>query len=344
MYILKLFANFIRWVNQKRGKTQQVIFFDTNCYRKIARDLPNRININLYKILICEAYHNKLGCANYFVLAEMMKHLIDNPPDFDYKECKLGLKAAIRHTEGDKGRLLYSADGQILQFFLHPELPPTFQKVNEESIIDAIKFLDKHHFSDEIINHNHAQILQTNQYIDNLKQSWIQSTIVHVIRNIDPAFQLTDNFAFMTNPAQRKIELQNLEAAEASGRIFNLLAIGMCGYIENNFNVTLNPTQADIDAIKIRFRPIFYLQWRIIKKYFSHGYNHNNQRKLNDIIDYLICTSLSTETIFVTNETQNLKRFLNDGGITNVMTLAEYLNFLGLKRLAKKLALPGEAI
>jgi hypothetical protein len=344
MHILKLFANFIRWVNQKRGKTQHVVFFDTNCYREIARDLPNRVNTTMHKILVCEAYHSKLGCANYFVLAEMMKHLTDNPPGIDYKECKLGLKAAISHIEGDKGRLLFSADGQILQFFFHPNLPPTFQTVNEESIIDAIKFLDNHQFSDEIVNHNHAQILQTNQYIDDLKQSWIQSTIVNVIRRIDPAFQFTDNFAFMTNPAQRAIELQKLEAAETSGHVYNLLALGMCGYIQNNFNVPLNPTQTHIDDIKVRFRPIFYLQWRIIKKYFSHGYNHNKQRKLNDIIDYLICTSLSAETTFVTNETQNLKRFLNDGGITNVMTLAEYLKSLGLKRLAKKVALPSEVI
>lgn len=344
MYILKLIAIFIRWVNQKRGKTQFVVFFDTNCYRKIARDLPNRVNITMHKILVCEAYHGKLGCANYFVLAEMMKHLTDVPPSIDFTECKLGLKAAINHIEGDKGRLLFSADGQILQFFFNPELPPTFQKVNEESIIDAIKFLANRHFSNEIINHNRAQILQTNQYINNLKQSWIQSTIVHVIRRIDPAFQYTDNFAFMNNPVQRAIELQNLEAAEASGSIFDLLALGMCGYIQNNFTVPINPTQAHIDEIKIRFRPIFYLQWRIIKKYFSHGYNHNNQRKLNDIIDYLICSSLSPKTIFVTNETQNLKRFLNDGGITNVMTLAEYFKFLGLKRLAKKLALPNEVI
>lgn len=344
MYILKLIALFIRWINQKRGKRQQIVFFDTNCYRKIARDLPNRVTLTMRKIQVCEAYYGKIGCANYLVLAEMLKHLTDNPTSVDYNECKLGLKAAISHIEGDKGRLLFSADGQILQFFFHPNLPPTFQKANEESIIDAINFLDNHQFSDEIINHNHAQILQTKHYIDNLKQSWIQSTIVQVIRRIDPAFQFTENCAFMPNPAQRAIELQNLEAAEASGNVFNLLSVGMCGYIQNNFNVPLNPTQDHIDAITERFRPIFYLQWRIIKKYFSHGYNHNNQRKLNDIIDYLICTSLSPEAIFVTNETQNLKRFLNDGGITNVMTLAEYLKFLGLKRLAKTLALPGEII
>ncbi len=344
MYIFRLLAKLIRWINQKRGKTQQVVFFDTNCYRKIAKDLPSRVNLTMHKVLVCEAYHSKLGCANYFVLTEMLKHLTQVPTSNDYKECKLGLKAAMSHIEGGKERLLFSADGQILQFFFHPHLPPSFQKINEESIIHAIKFLDNHQFSDEIINNNHAQITQTSQYITNLKQSWIQSTIVHVIRSIDPSFQFTDNFAFMNNPAQRKVELQNLEAAQASGNVFNLLALGMCGYIQSNFNVALNPTQAHIDAIKIRFRPIFYLQWRIIKKYFSHGYNHNSQRKLNDIIDYLICTSLSPEVIFVTNETQNLKRFLNDDGITNVMTLAEYLKFLGLKQLAKKLALPGEII
>lgn len=344
MYLLKLLADFLRWINKKRGKTQKVVFFDTNCYRKIARDLPKRFNITMCKILICEAYHSKLGCANYFVLAELLKHLTDNPTSNDYIECKRGLSAAINHIQRDKGRLLFSADGQILQFFFHPELPPTFQKLNEESIVEAIDFLDKHQFSNEIINHNQSQILKTKQYINHLKQSWIHSTIVHVIRRIDPAFQFTDNFALMNNPAQRAIELQKLEAAEASGNIFNLFALGMCGYIQNNFNVVINPTPADIDAIKERFRPIFYLQWRIIKKYFSHGYNHNNQRKLNDIIDYLICTSLSPQTIFVTNETQNLKKFLNEAGITNVMTLAEYLKLLGLKRLAKKLALPNEIV
>lgn len=344
MYIFRLLAKLIRWINRKRGRTQEVVFFDTNCYRKIAKDLPKRVNLTMHKVLVCEAYSSKIGCANYLVLAEMLKHLSQDPTSNDYKECKLGLKAAISHIEGDKERLLFSADGQILQFFFHPVLPPSFQKINEESIIDAINFLSKHKFSDKIINHNHDQISQTNQYITNLKQSWVQSTIVHVIRSIDPDFQFTDKFAFMTNPAQRAIELQNLEAAQASGHIFNLLARGMCDYIQNNFNVTLNPTQAHIDAIKIRFRPIFYLQLRIIKKYFSHSYNHNNQRKLNDIIDYLICTSLSPQVIFVTNETTNLKRFLNDDGITNVMTLAEYLKFIGLKRLAKKLALPGESI
>lgn len=344
MHIFRLLAKLIRWINQKRGKALQVVFFDTNCYRKIAKDLPTRVNLTMHKVLVCEAYHNKLGCANYLVLAEMLKHLTQIPTSYDYKECKLGLKAAISHIEGDKERLLFSADGQILQFFFHPDLPPTFQKINEESIIDAIKFLDNHQFSDEIINHNHTQIIQTNQYINNLKQSWTQSTIFHAIRTIDPAFQIADNFAFMTNPVQRAIELQKLEAAEASGAIFNLFAVGMCGYIQNNFNVPLNPTQAHIDAIKIRFRPIFYLQLRIIKKYFSDGYNHNNQRKLNDVIDYLICTALFPQAIFVTNETQNLKRFLGAGGIVNVMTLAEYLKSLGLKSLAKKLALPGEIV
>ena len=344
MYTLRLFANLLRWTNQKRGKTVQVAFFDTNCYRKIARELPGRVNTTMHKILVCEAYYSKLGCCNYLVLAEMMKHLTDVPRGIDYKECSLGLKAAIKHIEGNKERLLYSADGQIVQFFFHPNLPSTFPKANEESIIDAVKFLDKHQFSDEIIDHNRGQILQTNQYIDHLKQSWVQSTIVYFIRKIDPAFQFTDNFALMNNPTQRKIELQNLETAEALGHLFNGLALGMCGYVQNNFNVAINPTQDHIDKIKLRFRPIFYLQLRIIKKYFSHGYNHNNQKKLNDIIDYLICTSLSPNSIFVTNETQNLKKFLNADGFTNVMTLAEYLKKIGLKRLAKKLALPEEVI
>ncbi|MGZ5548902.1 MAG: hypothetical protein ACXWFZ_13240 [Nitrososphaeraceae archaeon] len=102
--------------------------------------------------------------------------------------------------------------------------------------------------------------------------------------------------------------MQRLEIAEESGNIFNLYAVGMCGYKQNNFNVPLNPDQTHIDAIKSRVRPIFYLQLIIIRKYFNPGYNHNNQRKLNDIIDYLICTALSPQAIFVTNETQNSKK------------------------------------
>lgn len=344
MYIFRQIAKLIRLINLKRGKTLQIVFFDTNCYRKIAKELPNRVKLTMHKVLLCEAYHNKLGCANYLVLAEMLKHLTQVPTSIDYKESKLGLEAAIRHIERKKDRLLFSADGQILLFFFYPDLPPSFQKINEESIIDAIKFLDNHQFSDEIIANNHAQIIQINQYINNLKHSWTQSIIVQAIRSIDPAFQFTDKFAFMVNPVQRAIELQKLETAESSGAIFNLFAIGMCGYIQNNFHVPLNPTHAQIEAIKIRFRPIFYLQLRIIKKYFSDGYNHNSHRKLNDIIDFLICTALSPQAIFVTNETQNLKKFLSVGRITNVMTLAEYLKSLGLKKLAKKLALPGESI
>ena len=344
MYLFKLIAKLIRWLNQKRGKKPQIIFFDTNCFRKIARDLPSSVTFTMNKILICEAYYGKLSCANYYVLSEMLKHLTDVPPSIDYSECKLGLKAAINHIEGDEKRLLYSADGQILLFFFHPNLPTTFKKQSEESIIDAIKILDNHQFSDEIINHNRTQITQTNQYINTLKQSWSQDTIAQFIRSIDPTFQLTDNFAFMHNPTQRAIELQKLKAAETSGNIFNLFAIGVCGYIQNNFNIPVNPNQQHLDAIKIRFRPIFYLQLRIIKKYFSDGYNHNNQKKLNDIIDYLICTALSPQAIFVTNETRNLKRFLAEAGIINVMTLSEYLKTIGLNRLAKKLALSRELI
>jgi hypothetical protein len=344
MYLLTILTKFFRFVHSKRKKPPQVVFFDTNCYRKIARELPSRVNKTMRRILLREAYHNKLGCASYLVLAEMLKHLSVNPPDNDYYQCKLGLEAAIRHIEGDVSRLLYSADGQILQFFLDSNLPPSFPIANEESIITAVNFLDRHLFSDEMIANNQLQILQTNQYITNLKQSWIQSTIVHVIQRIDPAFQFADTFAFMNNPAQRAIELQKLEAAEASGAMDNLFAVGMCGYIQNNYHIPLNPTQEHIDAIKVRFRPIFYLQMRIIKKYFSDGYNHNNPRKTNDIIDYLICTALHTEVIFVTNETRNLKRFLNDAGIMNVMTLAEYLKSIGLKGLARKIKLPAEII
>lgn len=344
MYILKILANFIRWINKKRGKTPQVVFFDTNCYRKIAKELSGKVDSTMYKILIGEAFHNKLACANYLVLSEMLKHLVDDPTTGDYKECKLGLQAAIKHIEADQERLLFSPDGQILQFFFHPQLPPTFNQVNEISIIKAIKFLDTHGFSDEMIAKNHAQILKTRQYITDVKQSWIDTTITHVIQRIDPAFQFTDTFAFPNNPAQRAIEMQNLQAAEASGDVFDRLAVSMCGYIQTNFHVPLQPTQAHIDLIKTRFRPIFYLQWRIIKKYFSDGYNHTSPRKTNDIIDYLICTALSPQAIFVTNETRNLKRFLNDDGINNVMTLAEYLKSIGLKKLAKKLALPGELV
>lgn len=341
---LAILTKFFRYVHQKRKKSPQIVFFDTNCYRKIARDLSNRVNSTMRRILLCEAYHNKLGCVNYLVLAEMLKHLSVNPPDNDYYQCKLGLEAAIRHVEGDVGRLLYSADGQILQFLLHPDLPPSFPIANEESIITAVNFLDKHGFSDAMIANNQLQILQTNQYITNLKQSWVQSMIIQVIQRIDPAFQFADTFAFMNNPAQRAIELQKLEAAEASGAMYNLFAAGMCGYIQNNYHVPLNPNQGHIDAIKARFRPIFYLQMRIIKKYFSDGYNHNNPRKTNDIIDYLICTALYPEVIFVTNETRHLKKFLNDAGITNIMTLAEYLKSIGLKQLAKKIKLPADII
>jgi hypothetical protein len=344
MWTFRLLANLIRWYNKKRGKKQQVIFFDTNCYRKIARELPASINKTMQKISLCEAYNNKLAGANYLVLAEMLNHLSDAPQSIDYKECKFGLKAAISHIEHDKERLLFSADGQILQFLFHPELPPTFPKINEESIIDAIIFLDKHQFSDEIINNNFTEITKTNQYINYLKESWAETTILNGIRSIDQNFQFADNLAFRNNPEIRAIELQKLETAEDSGEIFNLFAVGMCMYIQNNFKIPVNPNQEHIDAIKIRFKPIFCLQLRIIKKYFSDGYNHNNQRKLNDIIDYLICTALSPEAIFITNETKNLKKFLCAYGIVNIMTLAEYLKMIGLKKLAKKLALDNEKL
>jgi hypothetical protein len=342
--LFKIFAIFARLVMRLRGQQPQVVFFDTNCYRQIARKLPNRINITMGKIVLLEAYRGKKAFCSYLVLSEMLSHLTDNPSADAYQECKLGLKAAIRHIAGYKVQLLYSPDGQILQFFFNNDLPPSFQKREEESIVEAVNFLNEMRFSDKIIAANIAQINQAKQHIEDLKESWIQSTIVQVIQKIDPTFQYVTNLACANDDAKRAHELQNFETAEASGTIYDNFALGMCLYIQNNFNVQLNPNRMHIDRIKFRFKSIFHLQLRIIKKFFSHGYNHNNPRKLNDVIDYLICTALSPDTVFVTNEVANLKTFLAQGGITNVMSLAEYLKYLGLNRLAKKLALPNEQI
>lgn len=322
------------WLSKIIYKNNKVanrkVFFDTNCYRLLARKY-NREQIDklIRKMRAKEKCRNVEVRLSYLVASEMFAHLADSPANPNYTECKLSLYAAVKHIDSDKTKMLPNSDSEFHQF-IFGSLPQA-EAVRQQTLINLILLLAQHNFDDGQIQPRTAQFNATGAYLQTIKDSWIDSFTDYFIKKHDPAF-VGGWQVFAADPARRTTLLNEINRAATSGGIYREFGMGLWLYVVNNFNIqgaTLD--EPFLQKILARFRPIFDLQLHIIRNLCQGGYNL--QRRQNDITDYLIATSLDTSnTVFVSNETNQLVPRLHGFGYTNqVLTLNDYFKALGIK-------------
>lgn len=306
------------------------VYFDTNCYRSIARNFNRAAIDNLTKKM-----RRKEKCRNidvrlsYLVASEMFAHLGDPPANLTYSECKLGLYTAMKHIERDGSKMLPNSDSE-LHHFIFGTIPQA-EVIKEQSLFTLLRHLAQYNFDDGQIQPRTAQFNVTSAYLQTLKDGWIDSITDYFIKKHDPAF-VGGWQVFAQDAVRRTTLLNEINAAVASGGIYREFGAGAWLYVVNNFN----QHQAQLDepmlqSIIARFKPIFDLQIHIMRNLCQGGYNL--QRRQNDITDYLIITSLNTSnTVFVSNETNQLVPRLHGFGYTDqVITLNDYFESLGMK-------------
>lgn len=308
----------------------KMVYFDTNCYRSIARKY-NKAAINklIKKMRAREKRRNIDLRLSYLVASEMFAHLSDPLGSLSYQECKLGLHASMEHVNGNGAKMLPNSDSE-LHHFIFSTLPQA-EVIRQRSLVDSILHLAHYNFDDGEIQPRAAQFNVMSAYLQKIKDDWLDSFTNYFIKKHDPGF--TGGWqVFAQNPVRRTTLLNAINGAVASGRIYREFAEGVFLYITNSFNVQgATIDEALLQGIILRFKPIFDLQLHIIRNLCQGGYNL--QRRQNDITDYLIVTSLDpANTVFVSNETNQLVPRLHAFGYTNqVMTLNDYFKALGMK-------------
>jgi hypothetical protein len=306
------------------------VFFDTNCYRGLARHYGKpRIEKLMKKIRVKEKCKRINVGLSYLVASEMFAHLGDPPANNNYQECKFGLYAALQHIANEPTKMLPGPDSELHQF-IFGDLPAA-EAIRERSLIDSILMLDDLSFDDAIIQNNNVRFQQTKQYLQQVKDSWLDSFTNYFIMKHEPGFQGGWQI-FAQDPARRTVLLNEINKAEASGGIYREFGVGVCLYIINGFNIQ-NPLidEGLLQKVIERFKPIFQLQLYIIKNICQGGYNL--QKRQNDVTDYLIMTSFDpSNTIFVSNESRHLVPNLHSFGYHGqVFSLNQYLEMLRIK-------------
>jgi hypothetical protein len=306
------------------------VFFDTNCYRGLARHYDKAKLEKLMKKIRTKEKRRRINTGlSYLVASEMFAHLGDPTAYNSYQECKLGLYAALQHIANEPNKMLPGPDSELHQF-IFGTLPHN-EAIRQRSLIDSILLLGNHSFDDTIIQNNSVHYQRTKQYLQQVKDSWLDSFTNYFIMKHEPGFQGGWQI-FAQDPARRTVLLNEINKAEASGGIYREFSVGVCLYIINGFNIQ-NPLIDEVLLQKVieRFKPIFQLQLYIIKNICQGGYNL--QKRQNDITDYLIMTSFDpSSTIFVSNESRHLVPNLYSFGYNGkVFSLNQYLKILRIK-------------
>lgn len=314
--------------NKVAGK---IIFFDTNCYRGLARKFDqaalNKLMKKIKKREKCRRVDVRLS---YLVASEMFAHLREPVSSNNYQECKLGLIAATNHIDMHESKILPGPDNEMYRFIygrFHAK-----EQAAQLSLFQSLQWLTSYSFNNYYIGLNSAQFIQVEQHLQDLKDNWIDSMADNFIKKHDPSY--TGGWqVFMNNVAKRNQLLKDINKAEANGDIFIQFAVGMWTYITKSFAMPWKLLYRElIDRLRRRFDVIFRLQLRIMKNLCMGGYNLNKRE--NDVIDFLIAVSIDPDAdiIFVSNETANLVPNLHALGYQNqVITLNEYFEALRIK-------------
>lgn len=322
-------CRFIKWLQKQRNLQGLKVYFDTNCYRGLARaHTAAGLDKLFYKIVKKEKQKGVDVRLSYLVVSEMFSHLHEPPGGRNFQECKGGLQAAIAHVEGNLDKLLPSPDMEFYQYFFHSY--PNTEAAAHQSLKEALILLSNHSFDDAFIHHNKTEFLKTDNYLLTLQNSWADTFIDHFIKKHDPSY--TGGWqVYAADKAKRATLLKEIRKEGKSGQLYREFALGMYQYIGNNYcNHSLVWTNEFLDKTFERFKSLFLLQLRIIELMCSGGYNL--QKKPNDIIDYMIMASFTpADTIFVSNETAHLVPYLHSFGYhKQVMSLSSYFKLIGM--------------
>lgn len=319
----------------KRRRTIQTeyVFWDTNCYRLLGRIANAKGTVwldNFLRKLKKAEHERKIKVkVSYIVLAEMLAHLDEDIASNNYLECKHGLFSALYHSDYEVQNLLHNADNEFIEFITGKA--PIADVYRETSLYTLLLEFHKRQFNDDLLKANAQAVYATKKYLQNVKDDWKNSFINYLIKKHDQNY--TGNWQiFMNNKQKRKVLLTELRKAKKSNQILIDFGQGMYEYVRNNLTNTTMPnlTVELLNAIIVRFKPLFDLQYRIFEFMCQSGYNLDINQ--NDITDYLIVGSLETgKSIFVSNEKRNLVPNLHSQGYKNcVWTFDQYCKELSI--------------
>lgn len=314
-----------------KGRKKELIFFDTNCYRIIARKFGHNVPKVINKIRINEALYGFIPHLNYVVAGELFRHLADEIDNANYIECKYGLLASMCHINNNEDRFLHHPDNEIYYFFMEQVLPGELHR--ERSFFKSLQSLYDSNYSDAAILQSKPEYLKMQAYLNYLKDLWSNATVDTITKHFDPSF--AGGWRILPNDdAGRNALLKAFIKGENNKEIFKMFAVGIVGYLLNNYEVKIDGqlNEHELEVIADRFKPVFSQQLRILKHMCTSGYNL--EKKSNDIIDYLILISLHQNITLVSNETRNLNRNLKASGVDNVLSWNEYMKLIHLEKFA----------
>ena len=265
------------------------IFFDTNCYRELARQIKRegtyRVNQWIKSLQKQEKKAKITSKLSYLVVTELFTHLGVPITSNSYEECKLAIQIAIAHINKNTKRILSDYDNQIIQC-IHGEIPK-LRESTEKSLLDLVIHLADNQFNDRHIKSKERAFKAAKEYLESVKTNWRETSLENFINKYQDSTGNNSSQIFANDIERRNKKLKQLEDGEQSGRIFDFFAAGVFMYYNDSL-MPSNPILVSIDVlnrIKKRFLPSFKLQLRILKLICQSGYNLNkNEKQLAHLI------------------------------------------------------------
>ena len=308
------------------------IYLDTCSYRKIAKTFLNgefsgkslieimqHVRLFVDQMKACEKLRGITVYFNALVIKELSKYLNDDKSSEYYKECYLALQILNIHAERINCKyLLTLPDIDFFQFIVgfktdrHEEI--------ENNLIGYFQLLIKHDF---IMNDDFNPNLDK-QFLSGVKENFKNGYLSGFINK--HSTQKNEWKLIFDNEDKRELFLIKFDS-----RINNYFdyAYGLLLYTLKDTIYKFDPEKEDeiLKRIAYRYEPMFFLQERILKLMTQSGYNLNKHK--NDIIDFLILSSLDINNgfVFVTDENAKLYPYLKKADFSeSVMLTEEYLN------------------
>lgn len=316
-----------------RSNKSKSIFWDTSCYRRLGRaanEDTEWLRSLMQKLKTAEKENDIMVKVPYLVLTEMLTHLTDSIHSEKYVESKLGLQAALIHTDFEPQRLLPFADLEFIK--ANKGIVPAEIENRQESLYQFILEIYKNGFHDDFINQRKDEIKKAADFLNSLKSSWIDSFVDNFIKLHDPDY--AGNWSvYVSEPTKKTKLLKELRKAKENGAVYNEFGTGLYQYVSNSYPFINIPiiTEDNIFNLIERFKPLFDLQYRILEFMSESGYNLS--KRTNDIADFLIVANLDPKNlIFVSHEYAKLIPNLHQLGYQNIaMTQDQYFSILSIE-------------
>jgi len=303
-----------------------IVVFDTNSYRYLAREIPDKQILDLNKI---EKKNSITSLGSHYVAFELISHLSDKT-DPHFENCYQALNLLYKHIKYDKNLHFIANAEAILCKLLYKELPPYTDEVNHRLVNLIYKIIsDKNNLQDKII---HKEVSRIEQELNEIEERFLDELRRSIIKRIKPNSEKWNSIKEDSDLRKRALTFLNSKNQDYYTAYSNVIKAANALEIRESYL----ETHKKVLWVKSIFKVQLEFYRLILKKIWIDGANADKGSRRNWIWDLHIILCLGNNLLFnekevylITSDGEILEAASNAGADKYVLKLEEYLTACG---------------